>query len=436
MRPRERAQLLTVAHALTLRVAQVLTQSWIAPLVGEAVIINGSGAYLNDDGAALGSAAPIERAHSHTTAHTPRVSVVQADNHAWKRFRATACSHTSSKNATALAIAASTTNRTERASQKPCCRMSGYLTERNNEERLLHQHLGLRWCAGAIRRHERVAAATYVAASGSPTTDATHRQQLRQEQLQWQAARAAAAPAAITAVSAARTLPQQRAHRMPRFLHVHPYADGGAPTRLSLASHEDPPATVPDSASVMGGTSGRLRGSHERDAVDDALDDALDVSRLETAFEMVVFARPDLVWWAPLLAWCEFAWRNEMLACVTRSTCTRIRARHHHTRDPHTTHRTTREPHAPTTPLPKPPHYAVTTMARSPRTYAAATHALDTRSAQSSGRACDVRGVVDAGGLSAHSRYHMQVRQARLRYGVGSAACPHGEVDGAGRHPS
>ena len=102
----------------------VLTESWLRPLIASAAIINGSGAYV-DMGEREGDG----------------VSFVDADPTAWRRFRATRCS--------------SNTTLLQNSSQLSCCRMAGYLQEGNNEERLIHQHLGLRWCKHAIERYER-----------------------------------------------------------------------------------------------------------------------------------------------------------------------------------------------------------------------------------------------------------------------------------------
>ena len=79
-------------------------------LVGEAMIVNGSGAY-----------DPSRwRDHGDGT----EANVVAADPTLWRSYTA---SH---------------------------CKRSGYLDAGNNEERLVHQHLGLAWCRGAILRSE------------------------------------------------------------------------------------------------------------------------------------------------------------------------------------------------------------------------------------------------------------------------------------------
>ena len=38
-------------------------------------------------------------------------------------------------------------------------------------------------------------------------------------------------------------------------------------------------------------------------------------SRSGRAFDMVVYTRPDLVWWKPMLPWCELPWRTQIIAC-------------------------------------------------------------------------------------------------------------------------
>ena len=43
------------------------------------------------------------------------------------------------------------------------------------------------------------------------------------------------------------------------------------------------------------------------------------IARYESAsqrvFDMVVYTRPDLVFWRPTLPWCEFAWKRQIVAC-------------------------------------------------------------------------------------------------------------------------
>ena len=43
------------------------------------------------------------------------------------------------------------------------------------------------------------------------------------------------------------------------------------------------------------------------------------IGRYETrtgrAFDLVVYSRPDLVWWNPILPWCELRWQHQIIAC-------------------------------------------------------------------------------------------------------------------------
>ena len=38
-------------------------------------------------------------------------------------------------------------------------------------------------------------------------------------------------------------------------------------------------------------------------------------ARSGRAFDLVVYARPDLVWWQPVVPWCELRWREQIIAC-------------------------------------------------------------------------------------------------------------------------
>ena len=195
-----------------------LTNTWIAPLIAEAAIVNGSGAYL---GPAVPTPSPLGSGLAHS-----RVGIVRADETLWRGYRATPCprgnSSSSSKNNT--------------AGGARCCRRSGYLEQGNNEERLIHQHLGLAWCAGAIRRHE--------------------------------AARSAAHP------------------------------------RHATVGRESRIGAVGDSSSMFASSLVHVAGGSSQS-----------VSAPLWRFDVIVFSRPDLIWWAPLPAHCDFPWRTEMLSC-------------------------------------------------------------------------------------------------------------------------
>ena len=238
-----------------------LTSSWLAPLIGEAIIVNGSGAI---DPLTPGASPQDPYLNAQT------IAIVPANNSLWRSYRATACpstgtsstikvgaqsrgeASTRSHNASMLSTDGARTIRATSGGGVPrrtpamgvpgrptvvqsagsCCRKSAYLNEGNNEERLIHQHLGLAWCAAAIVRYE------------------TRRHQ-----------------------------------------HVSHHGhsdDGGAATAR-------PTAAGTASGSSPGG------GGH--------------IGRSNHRFEVIVFARPDLVWWQPLPAWCEWAPRTRMLSC-------------------------------------------------------------------------------------------------------------------------
>jgi len=111
--------------------AELMAHPWLSPLVEEAVIVNGSGAFTEGG-----------------TAPSSRVTVVSANESAWKSFMPRACSaHASSSNAHGSRDSA-------RDGTRSCCRKASYLLEGNNEERLIHQHLGMSWCINAILRSE------------------------------------------------------------------------------------------------------------------------------------------------------------------------------------------------------------------------------------------------------------------------------------------
>ena len=170
-----------------------LMHSWIAPLIGEAAIVNGSGAFLGP---------------SVNRANRGRIAIVPGNDTLWHRFRATPCRRALLVDGNAT-IAMPNVSSAERSHSSPataapgarCCRFGGYLQEGNNEARLIHQHLGLYWCGAAIERYETANAAR---------------------------------------------------------------------------------ARYPSSS---------------------------------WRFELIVFTRPDLVWWAPVPSWCEYPWGTSMLSC-------------------------------------------------------------------------------------------------------------------------
>mmetsp|Transcript_29095 Transcript_29095/g.61134 ORF Transcript_29095/g.61134 Transcript_29095/m.61134 type:complete len:417 (+) Transcript_29095:170-1420(+) len=65
-----------------------------------------------------------------------QIALVTGDAALWKSYRATVCADP------------------EDAAGGKCCQADGHTTETNNEQRLLLNHLGLKWCAGAILRSE------------------------------------------------------------------------------------------------------------------------------------------------------------------------------------------------------------------------------------------------------------------------------------------
>ena len=115
----------TVAHLLA-----ALATPWLRAATGEAVIVDGNGAYLG--GTALPSSGTGGAA----------ASVVAPEYKLWQQYRATRC-----------ASDASSTTR--------CCHASGYMRSGNNEERMLLHHLGLAWCRGTIARYEQAAGSAF-----------------------------------------------------------------------------------------------------------------------------------------------------------------------------------------------------------------------------------------------------------------------------------
>lgn len=106
------------------QIRDVILTTWLRKMVGEAVIINGSGAFLGSSSERL-------------FVSEPSITIVPSNDTLWRSFRATPCGFNISTGTT-----------------RHCCRKSGYLLDGNNEERLIHQHLGMRWCRAAIERAE------------------------------------------------------------------------------------------------------------------------------------------------------------------------------------------------------------------------------------------------------------------------------------------
>ena len=97
-----------------------LEVSWLQPMIGEAVILNGSGAFLGTGWGGEGSAYNAIRS---------------SEDHLWREYRSLKCSHPWGAEQSASSIG---------ASKKAA----------NNEERLLLNTLGHAWCGAAIQRHE------------------------------------------------------------------------------------------------------------------------------------------------------------------------------------------------------------------------------------------------------------------------------------------
>lgn len=287
------AQAAPLLDALTGRSAP-----WLSHMLGAAVIINGSGAHLADEGLPYDDEDGLDG----------RISFVRADHGVWKHFRARSCtddassykSHrvpaTKSIAAAAAALAggasksdasdarpapSASSSKTDRA----CCRKSSYLLEGNNEERLIHQHLGLRWCLGAIHRYEqrhakrreesnRTVLGSTTRVGGLGLGAETKRDPVRQRWLVAGTQRSAGTP-----MPAIRTAHDnfQSAARVPRTS-----SPQSSPLRPSLSSSTATAARTTTSS---------------------------------FAFDLVVFARPDLIWWQPLPAWCDWPWTSRMLAC-------------------------------------------------------------------------------------------------------------------------
>ena len=101
---------------------------WLAPRIGEAVIVNGSGSYTHGD--------PTDG-----DCNRPPYCVAQASSTAWQQYRMQACAAPAVQDSAAY--------------NKSCCRVSiSNAQRRNDEERMLMQAMGVAWCAAAAERHE------------------------------------------------------------------------------------------------------------------------------------------------------------------------------------------------------------------------------------------------------------------------------------------
>ena len=131
------------------------------------MIVNGSGAFIEPQ------SGPREG----------RVSIVTADNTAWRSYVPRTCppkvasgstaansssplvtigqSPSASQHESPASNAAGGARQAVPAPGPACCRKAAYLLEGNNEERLIHQHLGLQWCHAAILRSEKRRAAAF-----------------------------------------------------------------------------------------------------------------------------------------------------------------------------------------------------------------------------------------------------------------------------------
>ena len=110
---------------------------WIRPMIGEAVLLNGSGAYLGvgwDGSSALGSHALD--------------ALRQADDTLWQSYRASRDDTSSATNVSSSAASNAASNVSTNAS------VWGRRVRGRDEERLVLNALNVLWCAQAIERHE------------------------------------------------------------------------------------------------------------------------------------------------------------------------------------------------------------------------------------------------------------------------------------------
>ena len=147
---------------------------WLPPLLGEAVLLNGSGAYLGEEHASAGGPAGSSNGghgRRRNAANLPgRISIVSADETLWRRYRATSCptggapplsgksaagkgaskggskgsgkgggkgGEASSGPASMPNFGGRTSDGAAADGSAPCCRKAGYLLEGNNGTRLL-----------------------------------------------------------------------------------------------------------------------------------------------------------------------------------------------------------------------------------------------------------------------------------------------------------
>lgn len=118
--------------------------AWLAPTIGEAIVVNGSGSIEPSTvGCKTASAACI----------------VQPSSTAWRRQRIRACLQTQDDTRYP--------NRTELHERYPngdahCCPPhNSWAIDTNNEERLILSHLGIAWCGEAIPRYEHANGRTF-----------------------------------------------------------------------------------------------------------------------------------------------------------------------------------------------------------------------------------------------------------------------------------
>ena len=118
------------------------SETWLAPIVGKAVIVNGSGA------------------PSHATSCHSRICIEQADSALWRTYRIRACMVTAT-NVTSRAVTNARASGAAAQVQSCCCDSGAFAQDGNNEERLLNNHLGIGWCRSAIEQYEHSRASRF-----------------------------------------------------------------------------------------------------------------------------------------------------------------------------------------------------------------------------------------------------------------------------------
>ena len=134
----------SIPHISTVAALERTLQSeaWLAPIIGKAMIVNGSGA------------------PSHATSCRSRICIEQADSALWRSYRVRACM------ATATNVTSGATTNTHASGavaevQSCCCDSGAFAQDGNNEERLLNNHLGIGWCRASIEQWEHSRAARF-----------------------------------------------------------------------------------------------------------------------------------------------------------------------------------------------------------------------------------------------------------------------------------